>query len=69
MNAQISQLPILDRIAFYKNVSNPMIQSHYHQSNGPWLHMIKHWICASEVLLTETKSKAVENGATDAEGE
>lgn len=46
-----------------------MIQSHYHQSNGPWLHMIKHWICASEVSLPETKSKGVKNEATDVEGE
>lgn len=46
-----------------------MIQSHYHQSNGPWLHMIKHRICASEVSLPETKSKGVKNEAIDVEGE
>lgn len=46
-----------------------MIQSHYLQSSGRWLRMIKHWICASEVSLTETKSKGVENEAIDVEGE
>lgn len=39
-----------------------MIQSHYHQRNPPWLPVIKRWVCASEVALTETESKGDENG-------
>lgn len=46
-----------------------MIQSHYHQSNGRWLHLIKRWIHGSEVSLPETKSKGVKNEAIDVEGE
>lgn len=42
-----------------------MIQSHYHQRNGPWA-AYDH---TSEVLPTETKTKAAENVATDVEGE
>lgn len=69
MNVQIFHLPLLEWTLFCGNVSNPMIQSHYHQSIASSLHMIKHWICASEVSLTETNSKAVGNWASDVEGE
>lgn len=69
MHVQIFHLPLLEWTLFCGNVSNPMIQSHYHQSIASSLHMIKHWICASEVSLTETNSKAVGNWASDVEGE
>lgn len=69
MSAQIFQRRLFEPAAFCGNETNPAIQSHYHQSGGPWLHAIKRRICASEVSPPEIKSRRVESEATDVEGE
>lgn len=45
--------------------SNPIIAT----VTAPGCIVIKHRVCASEVSPTETKSRGVENGASDVEGE